>query len=398
MHKNVASVHSCIYIIMLSYVCPFGAIIHLTFFGMAYPFINGRALLKREAVVKILVCDDSVVNRQILGAYLKQMGHTAIYADNGAQAVERFADEKPDMVLIDVEMPEMDGYEATKLMRQACVDFSQWTPIIFISSYVDDQSIVKGIDAGGDDYLTKPVSQAVLRAKIHAMRRLVTMRENLIDFGNQLREVNEKLLVSNQLLSELSLKDPLTRLANRRAFEENLLSTCRTAIRKKKPVSLLMIDVDNFKLFNDTYGHQAGDACLQQVAQVLRKGMHRATDFVARFGGEEFAVILLETELSGALHVAERLRMGVEVLQMESKNAPSGIVSISVGACCTKAEKEFNPDLLVATADAALYSAKQSGRNCIIGVQMELDKHQEEQAVSYKAYQHMSPTGSHSKH
>jgi len=349
--------------------------------------------------MKVLVCDDSTINRQIIGAYLAQMGHKAIYADNGAQAVQLFEEHEPDMVLIDVEMPEMDGYEATRTMRQSCYDFSQWTPIIFVSSHIDDESIVKGIEAGADDYLTKPVSQAVLRAKIHAMRRLVNMRQNLIDFGNQLREVNDKLLVSNQLLSELSLKDPLTRLGNRRAFEENLVRSTRTAIRETKPMSLLMIDVDQFKVFNDTYGHQAGDCCLQQVAQTLKRGIHRATDFGARFGGEEFTIILPDTPIDGALHVAERLRLCVEALQIPNKNSVKGFITISIGAATADATKEFNGESLVGAADSALYEAKQTGRNCIVGTKMEMvGPEVANQRPQYKMTRHLPTTGSSSSH
>ncbi len=345
--------------------------------------------------MKILVCDDSVINRQIIGGYLQQMGHKAIYADNGQQAIDLFTKNEPDLVLIDVEMPGMDGYEATRAIRQSCYDFSQWTPIIFVSSYIDDESIVKGIEAGADDYLTKPVSAAVLRAKIHAMRRLAAMRENLIDFGKQLREVNEKLLSSNQLLSELSLKDPLTRLGNRRAFEETLTRDCRTAIRDNEPVCMLMIDVDNFKSFNDTYGHQAGDYCLQQVSQVLKQGIHRATDFVARYGGEEFAILLADTPFAGGMHVAERLRMGVEALQIKNKRAHLGVVTISIGVACSKIETEFASEALVAAADSALYEAKEMGRNCVMGAKVLVDDKISENILKFKKHQRRLPnTGS----
>ncbi len=334
--------------------------------------------------MKILVCDDSVINRQIIGGYLQQMGHKAIYADNGQQAVELFTKNEPDLVLIDVEMPGMDGYEATRAIRQSCYDFSQWTPIIFVSSFIDDDSIVKGIEAGADDYLTKPVSAAVLRAKIHAMRRLAAMRENLIDFGKQLREVNEKLLSSNQLLSELSLKDPLTRLGNRRAFEETLSRNCRSAIRDNEPLCMLMIDVDNFKSFNDTYGHQAGDYCLQQVAQVLKQGIHRASDFAARYGGEEFAILLADTPFAGGMHVADRLRMGVEALQIQNKRAPLGVVTISVGVACSKIDGEFASEALVAAADAALYEAKELGRNSVMGAKTLVDNNLTKDVIKSK--------------
>lgn len=347
--------------------------------------------------MKILVCDDSEINRQIIGGYLKQMGHKSIFASNGKEAVELFAKHQPDLVLIDVEMPHMDGYEATKTIRQSCYDASQWTPIIFVSSYIDDASIVRGIEAGADDYLTKPVSAAVLRAKIHAMRRLAAMRENLIDFGNQLREVNEKLLNSNQLLSELSLKDPLTRLGNRRSFEETLQRECRTAIRTVSPISLLMIDVDYFKCYNDTYGHQAGDYCLQQVAQVLRQGVHRAADFSCRYGGEEFSILLPDTPIDGALHVAERLRIGVEMLQIKNQGSPFGIVTISVGVACSKKDTVFDQQALVASSDLALYEAKQAGRNCVMFAQQLVDNQVSEELITKRGPK-IPSQGTFSKH
>jgi len=348
--------------------------------------------------MKVLVCEDSPVNQALIGAYLKKMGHKAIYANNGQQAVELFTKHQPDLVLIDVEMPEMDGYEATKLIRQSLNDFSQWTPIIFISSHVDDESIVKGIEAGGDDYLTKPVSAAVLRAKIHAMRRLVSMRENLIDFGKQLREVNEKLLASTQLLADLSLKDPLTRLGNRRSFEETLARVSRIAIREHKPLCLLMIDIDNFKSFNDTYGHQAGDRCLQQVAIVFKRALHRASDFCARFGGEEFAILLMDTPLSGGAHVAERLRMGVEAYQIPNQKSALGFVSISVGVAVTDPKTEFLNDSLVAAADAALYQAKKAGRNAIVSAKTLVGLEGSLSSRHQKTPHHFPPTGSSTTH
>lgn len=341
--------------------------------------------------LRVLVCDDSIVNRQIIGAYLRQMGHEAIFAENGTEAVELFGKEKPDLVLIDVEMPSMDGYEATRAIRQSLFDFSQWTPIIFISSHVDDKSIVKGIDAGGDDYLTKPVSLSVLQAKIHAMRRLVQMRENLMDFSKQLREVNEKLLSSNQLLADLSLKDPLTRLGNRRAFEESIVRICKTAIREFKPVSLLMIDVDNFKEFNDTYGHQAGDKCLQQISQVLKLGLLRGSDFAARYGGEEFAILLFDVNLPGAMSVAEKIRAGVQELQISHKHSQIGVVTISIGVASSRADKEFVPESLIGAADEALYEAKSNGRNSVKASQLSVDMTVPQQEKDYMANRPTSP-------
>lgn len=318
--------------------------------------------------MKILVCDDSIVNRQILGAYLRQMGHDTIFAENGQQAIDLFGQENPDLVLIDVEMPGMNGYEATKAIRASLFEFSGWTPIIFISSHIDDESIVKGIEAGGDDYLSKPVSMPVLQAKIHAMRRLIMMRQNLIDFEKKLHDVNEKLVISNQLLADLSLKDPLTRLGNRRAFEENLIKTHRLATRDLKPISLLMVDVDYFKLYNDSYGHQAGDKCLQEVAEILQKGLQRPADFAARYGGEEFVIVLFDCNVEGAIYIAEKLRAQVEGLQIPHKRSPMSMVTISIGLTTVLPGLAFTDEKLIAVADDALYRAKEEGRNKVVAL------------------------------
>lgn len=317
--------------------------------------------------MKILVCDDSIVNRQLLGAYLKKMGLDSVFAENGKQAVELFQTENPDLVLMDVEMPDMDGYEATREIRKSLHDVAGWTPIIFISSHIDDASVVKGIEVGGDDYLMKPVSMAVLKAKIHAMRRLVAMRQDLIVIEKKLQDTNEKLMHSNQLLSDLSLKDPLTQLGNRRAFEENLARSTRLAKREKKFFSLLMIDIDHFKWFNDTYGHQGGDKCLQAVASVLKTGPQRPGDFAARYGGEEFSILLYDTDLEGARYVADSLRARVAELKIPHERSPLRIVTISVGVGTANPGVTFSESGLVALADAALYKAKEKGRNCVVG-------------------------------
>lgn len=348
--------------------------------------------------MKVIVCDDSSVNRDLMGSYLKKMGHEPLYAENGMEAVRLFTTEQPDLVLMDVEMPEMDGYEATQKIREACDEFSQWIPVIFTSGHVDDESIVKGIDAGGDDYLTKPISLPVLKAKVHAMTRLAVMRQRLIDFAEQLRYTNEKLQSANQMLSELSLKDPLTKLGNRRFFEESLQRAGGVAQRENKPLSLMMIDVDNFKHFNDTYGHQAGDRLLQQIATVFKRGLHRASDMSARYGGEEFSIILLDTPLSGALQVAERLRLGVEAYQVPNEVKKGDVVTISIGVATANPRTKYELSALVQAADAALYEAKESGRNCVVAAKLPVGESIFKKSSSGKKSDFFPPDHSNSKH
>ncbi|HET9843976.1 MAG TPA: GGDEF domain-containing protein, partial [Gammaproteobacteria bacterium] len=230
----------------------------------------------------------------------------------------------------------------------------------------DDSTIIDIIDAGADDFLKKPVSLGLLKAKLKSMQRLMAMRQNLIDYGQQLRTVNDNLLSSTQLLNELSLKDPLTLIGNRRAFQEIFDKALRSAIRNGEPLSMVMIDIDYFKLYNDTLGHQTGDFCLKEVAQLFANAMHRPKDFIARFGGEEFAVLLPETDLKGACQVADRLRIILEDKKIEHPASTFRYVTASFGVACTIPFRGFRSEDLLRIADLALYQAKQEGRNCVV--------------------------------
>jgi diguanylate cyclase (GGDEF)-like protein len=322
----------------------------------------------------ILIADDTQTDRLLLGEYIKKFGYTPIYAVNGREAVEQFKRFKPDLLILDVEMPVLSGYEAAKEIRLSFGTDQDWVPIIFLSSHIDDESIVKGIDSGGDDYLTKPVSLIVLKAKIDAMRRIVMMHNKLIDVGNQLRTANQNLLATNMMLSDLSLTDPLTGAANRRAFEECLERESRSVTRRGASLALLMIDIDNFKQYNDNNGHLLGDTCLRLVSKAIMQQLKRSSDVLARYGGEEFSVILPDTTLEGAKHLAEILRKTVEDLRVEDRGRDvQGLVTISIGAACSEPGVPFNPHALVNSADTALYEAKHQGKNRVILSQLPLD-------------------------
>jgi two-component system, chemotaxis family, response regulator WspR len=178
-----------------------------------------------------------------------------------------------------------------------------------------------------------------------------------------IRERTEQLEQANRKLEALSYSDALTSVANRRAFDDALDREWRRAIRSRRPMSLLMIDIDFFKPFNDTYGHQSGDSCIVQVASVLESIVRRAGDQVARYGGEEFAVLLPETDPAGAAAIAERMRMEVEALHIANHGAPLRFVTISIGYATAVPTDTTKPEALVAAADGALYSAKREGRN-----------------------------------
>jgi diguanylate cyclase (GGDEF)-like protein len=305
--------------------------------------------------MKILVVEDSRANRLLLTQYVEQFGATALTADTGEGALEVFARMKPDLVLLDVVLPDIDGFVVAQRIR-AMEQPGEWTPIIFLSSLGDDANIEKGIAAGGDDYLLKPVSQIVLGAKIRAMQRLVRMRGSLL-------AMTRKLDAANRELVRISSSDGLTGVSNRRFFDEAISLEWRRARRHSNSIAMLMCDVDFFKLFNDTYGHQAGDDCLRKVAKAISLNTERPSDIVARYGGEEFAVVLPETTIGGALMVAEKIRQAIRELNIPHESSPDGRVTMSIGIASAAPGFDNPPDDLILAADKALYRAKREGRD-----------------------------------
>jgi diguanylate cyclase (GGDEF)-like protein len=305
--------------------------------------------------MKTLVVEDTRTSLKIVCHYLERMGITPIPAENGTTAIELFVTERPDMVLLDIILPDIDGFEIARRLRQL-EQPGDWTPILFLSSMTKDEDLEKGIAAGGDDYIFKPVSDVVLGAKIRAMQRIIQMRYSLL-------VLTRKLDSANQELKRLTSLDGLTGIANRRHFDEILNREWRRSMRQGAEFSVLICDVDLFKPYNDNLGHQAGDDCLRRIAQALTAAMDRGGDLVARYGGEEFAVVLPETSLAGGTVVAERMRQAIEALDIEHPTAPGGKVTVSVGLASGVAMPETDPSRLVKAADTALYEAKRNGRN-----------------------------------
>jgi len=308
--------------------------------------------------VKILIVDDSRTIRAALEAMVKRLGHQCESAESGAQAIEHFLRERPDLILLDVTMADMDGYAVARRLRE--LSGTDWLPILFLSASDEDQDLDKAIDAGGDDYLVKPVSQVVLGAKIRAMQRIDAMHRNLA-------RLSEELEAANRELARVSREDGLTRLANRRRFDEHLRTELLRGMRTGQAVSLALCDVDHFKGYNDRYGHAQGDECLRQLGQVLRQSCRRPADLAARYGGEEFALILPDTPLWGAAEVAERVRRAIEERALPHAASSVGpVVTISLGVACAAPGAHVTPEQLVAWADKALYRAKESGRNRVV--------------------------------
>ena len=290
---------------------------------------------------RILIVDDASTNIEILNEVLGAE-YDSLFAMDGATALRLAVEQEPDLILLDVVMPGLDGHEVC--MRLKAEPRTKGIPVIFISGLSDESDEAKGLEIGAIDYITKPFSPPIVRARV---------RNHL-----QLKRYQD-------MLERLSVLDGLTGIANRRRFDEALDHEWLRSRRQSTTLSLIIIDVDCFKAFNDNYGHAAGDECLKQVASVLADGVSRPGDLVARYGGEEFVVIMPETDAVGAIVIAEKLRRGVLSLALPHAFSAAGeVVSVSVGgATIVPARHGQGPEELLKLADARLYEAKHAGRN-----------------------------------
>lgn len=273
--------------------------------------------------MQVLIVDDSKLIRMLVAECITDLGHEIIHMENGVDAVEYIKSHSPDLIMMDVEMPGLNGFETTRQIR--VIKGDDWFPIIFLSAKVDEASYEEGILAGGDAYLEKPIEPWRLQLQIKAMERIYVMRQKL-------KTAQEELMLINEKYRKLSLFDELTGLANRRNFDQTLGREFKLAKRDKNPLSVVLCDIDFFKIYNDTYGHQAGDDCLAKVAEALGKSSNRPTDLACRYGGEEFTFILPNTDLSGAQKFSEKVRLAVsdlEIMHEGSKVLP--FVSLSLG-------------------------------------------------------------------
>ncbi len=307
--------------------------------------------------MKALVIEDTATSQAVICHLLERLGIQPVQARDGLSGIASFEREKPDLILLDIILPGIDGFEVARRIR-AMEKPGEWTPIIFLTALTKDEDLERGIEAGGDDYLFKPLSEVVLGAKVRAMQRIIQMRYSLL-------VLTRKLDSANRELTRLSAVDGLTGIANRRQFDEALTREWRRCLRTREPLSLLMGDVDFFKQYNDGYGHQAGDECLKAVAGTLQEKLRRPADIVARYGGEEFAVVLPDTSLEGAMLVAEAMRSGVQTLGVPHESSTFGVVTISFGVATLSPQLPEGMPKLLSAADWALYEAKRLGRNCV---------------------------------
>jgi len=288
----------------------------------------------------ILIVDDAPVNIHAL-AKLLGTDYDIKVAKNGVSAFKIATVEKLDLILLDIMMPEMDGYEVCRKLKED--DILKEIPVIFITAKSEDESETYGLEIGAVDYITKPFNPKIVKLRV----------KNQIQLKRQ-----------QDILSQLSFLDGLTRISNRRAFDEHLNREWRRAIRAKSTLSMLLMDIDYFKYYNDNYGHIAGDDCLKKVAAELIQIHKRPCDLFARYGGEEFASILTDTDLTGAIHVASDIITAISDLKIPHEYSPvADFVSLSIGIASVNPDSGMTYDQLIHEADNLLYQAKKNGRN-----------------------------------
>lgn len=310
----------------------------------------------------ILVVDDEKTLRLLLRRVMEKEGYRVVEASDGEQCLDATQQQQPDIILLDAVMPLMDGFACcTQLQAQFG---HECPPILMTTSLNDKASVDLAFEVGATDYVTKPVHWPVLLQRV---RRLLHSRWAMVELQRQIerqRLLTEQLEAANLELQRLATIDGLTQIANRRAFDEYLHREWKRSLREQTPLSLILCDVDFFKLYNDTYGHQVGDECLRLVADAIGHSVKRPTDLVARYGGEEFAVILPNTLAPGAVHVALSIGEQVRALKItHTKSQVSKYVTVSLGVATMIPTLEQTEADLINAADRSLYQAKQAGRD-----------------------------------
>lgn len=287
----------------------------------------------------LLLVDDEPTNVALL-ARIFDPDYEILAATSGTRALALAVEQIPDLILLDVVLPDMDGYQVLKTLKQHPITSD--IPVIFVTARNDHVDEAHGLELGAVDYVTKPISPLVVQMRVRNHLELKRARD---------------------LLARQAHFDTLTGLANRRHFDEKMETELRRSHRMREPLSLILIDVDHFKQFNDRYGHQAGDDCLREVAGAIAGSLNRPADLAARYGGEEFACVLPGSALDGAERVAEAVRLAILGLNIPHVGSPHLNVTASLGVASCRPDPDTAARTLIQTADACLYKAKASGRN-----------------------------------
>ena len=308
------------------------------------PSLLAQTVATADERPRVLVVDDQRANIQALFQAF-QADHKVSMATSGEQALALCRSQPPDLVLLDVVMPGMDGFEVCRQLKAD--DATKDIPVIFVTGHNDEEAETRGLDVGGADFISKPINPRIVRARVKTQ---LTMKRQ------------------SDLLRQWVYIDAMTRVYNRRYFDEHLASEWDRAARLGAPLTVGLVDVDLFKRYNDHYGHPAGDECLRRVAAVMTASLKRPTDMVARYGGEEFGLLLPDTDAAGALHLAGQIREGLRLAHIDHAESSVGpLLTISVGLCTWVPGVAGSAPALLAAADAQLYLAKSRGRDQACG-------------------------------
>ena len=287
----------------------------------------------------VLVIDDEGSNIMAL-THILSSDYIVYAAKNGQKGLEAAEKYLPDVILLDIIMPEMDGYAVISLLKNS--EKTRDIPVVFITGLSNQADEEKGLSLGAADYISKPFSPAIVKLRVR----------------NQIRMLNQL-----RIIEQVSMIDQLTSIPNRRGFDSRMDMEWIRAIRENTLISVLIMDVDKFKVYNDTYGHQQGDVCLQTVAKTISRSLNRPGDFAARWGGEEFVVLLPGTDINGALKIAERIRKNISEVVICCADGTDTTVTISIGVKTQAPSLDSSRLNFINEADKALYKAKETGRN-----------------------------------
>jgi diguanylate cyclase (GGDEF)-like protein len=296
-----------------------------------------------------LVADDDDLMRKTLRYILEEHGYQVVETSNGQECLQQFDQLHPDIVLLDCSMPIMDGYTCCEELRM--LDSAEHTPVVMITGHDDGTSIQRAFASGATDYILKPVQWSIFGQRI---TKLVRQAKFVRQLSEQNAEYQQTMMV-----------DDLTKVLNRRAFNQYLEREWQRSLREGTPFSVILADVDFFKVYNDTFGHVVADRHLLRIAQTMRHAVRRATDLVCRYGGEEFGILLPNTPAGGAIHVATRIQTALRDSFLDQNAELSTPITLSFGVAGMVPSQNLEPMQLVEAADKALYHAKENGRNRI---------------------------------
>jgi diguanylate cyclase (GGDEF)-like protein len=298
---------------------------------------------------KILIVDDEKMNIIALAQFLKQQ-YEIIVAVDGASALEAAEKHVPDIILLDVLMPDMNGFDVLVKLKNSATTMQ--IPVIFITGLSGAIDEARGLSLGAVDYITKPFNKSIVKARI---------------------KTHLKMSEYVRTIEKLCMLDGLTGLPNRRGFDTRMNVEWGRAIRDKRPLGLIMLDIDKFKVYNDTYGHPQGDLLLLAIAEVLTKTLNRPADFSSRWGGEEFMVLLPDTGIDGTLKIAEQLRLNVRNTLVPCSDGTNTSATVSLGAVSIIPGENDSAANFIAEADKLLYNAKRTGRDRVCSAPVQED-------------------------